>query len=109
MVVSNPHQHRDTSDVELNYPLTLSRNARAPLTKFVVHCVGSNFAIVTMVRFQAENDISCRPMQPLRRSPRVRQFAAARKRDQQAAGRVGVATAMVSQSLTIASPNQRHA
>jgi hypothetical protein len=44
-----------------------------------------------MVRFQVENANSCRLMQPLRRLPHVRQFAAARKREQQAASRVAVA------------------
>jgi hypothetical protein len=57
MAVSNPHQHPDTSNFELNYPLTLSPNDRAPLTKFVVHWAGRNFATKTMVRFQAKKPI----------------------------------------------------
>jgi hypothetical protein len=37
MAISNPHQHPDTSNFELNYLLTLSPNVQAPSTKFVVH------------------------------------------------------------------------
>jgi hypothetical protein len=50
---------------------------------------------VIEVRFQTKNDENGRPI-------RVRQSTAGRQREQQAASRVAVATAMVSQSVAIA-------